>query len=208
MNLIWQGIGLGLVLSILIGPLLFALIQAAIVRGFRAGAMVGLGIWFSDLLFILLTYWSVGYVARAIANPNFELLLGFLGGGLLMCIGWGTILIKPPNYEKIAAESRLKSYPRLFLKGFAINTFNPFTVAFWTGLMSTILLKNGFDQAECSIFLASIMLTIILADLAKVLLAKKIRTYLKPAYILSMRKISGAALVLFGVAMIIRVIVT
>ena len=48
--------------------------------------------------------------------------------------------------------------------------------------------------------------TVILTDSLKVLLAKKIRRRMTPYHVLRMRQFSGAALVIFGIALIIRVV--
>ena len=46
----------------MLGPIFFALIQAGIEQGFRAGAMVGFGVWVSDFLFVASVYWGVSYI--------------------------------------------------------------------------------------------------------------------------------------------------
>ena len=58
MNLIWQGILLGLGLSVLVGPLIFLYIQVGIQFGFRSAFFLGLGAWMSDLMFILIIYFQ------------------------------------------------------------------------------------------------------------------------------------------------------
>ena len=57
-----QGIQTGLVLCIMLGPIFFALVQAGVERGMRAGLMVGLGIWISDLIFILSIFFGASFI--------------------------------------------------------------------------------------------------------------------------------------------------
>ena len=54
-------------------------------------------------------------------------------------------------------------------------------------------------------FFGSVLGTIIITDVLKVVLAEKISKRLQPKHILRMRKISGIALFLFGVVMMVRV---
>ena len=56
MNILIEGIKVGLILCFLIGPIFFALVQTGVEEGLRAGTAVGLGIWISDLIFILGVY--------------------------------------------------------------------------------------------------------------------------------------------------------
>jgi len=46
------GIGFGLVLSVLTGPVFFALIKTSIEKGFHAGVAMALGVVTSDMVFI------------------------------------------------------------------------------------------------------------------------------------------------------------
>lgn len=205
MELLFNGILMGLALSILVGPILFALIQVGIEQGFRAGFALGLGIWMSDFMFIGSVYWGVSYVAHVTEMEGFEFYLGGIGGIILMVIGIGTFFTKPPA---IVAKSDIvegRSYFGLWLKGFLINTLNPFTVLFWLSMMSTVVLKQGLSGAQSFLFFGGIMGTVIFFDSLKVYLAKLIRNRLRPIHILRLRQISGAALFLFGVFLMVRV---
>ena len=203
------GIGYGLVLCILLGPLFFALLQAGIERGMRAGLMVGLGIWISDFVFIATTYFGMAYLVEITRWNGFEWYLGWIGGMVLMAFGLGALLTPPPDLEtqvRANASSRAKSYLKYWIKGFLVNTINPFTFFFWIGLMTTTVVQNGFSSTSAFLFFAGIMGTVILTDSLKVLLAKKIRRRMTPYHVLRMRQFSGAALGIFGIALIIRVV--
>ena len=196
---------LGLLLTIMVGPILFALIQAGIERGFRAGAMIGLGIWISDLIFILFAYFGISYLLNILEWNGFELTLGIAGGFVLIITGVLTILSKPPKIGKPAGIS--KSYFALWMKGFLINTINPFTVFFWATVMTTIVAKDNLNGQSAAFFFGGILGTIVITDSLKVFLAKAIRRWLKPKHILWTRRISGVALIVFGVVLMIRVMV-
>ncbi len=205
MYFLWEGIKYGLVLCILLGPIFVALMQAGVEQGFRAGAMVGLGIWMSDLLFILAVYWGLSYVSDLTNDGAFKFYLGIIGGAILITFGIGTLLSKPPQLTFENKAVRHSSWVQLWSKGFFINTLNPFTVFFWAGLMGTILVRDNPTTSEASLFFTGILATIVLTDLAKVLLAKEIRRWLQPVHLLWLRRISGAALVVFGVVLVYKV---
>ena len=135
---LWHGILLGLALSILVGPVLFSLVQTSIEQGAKAGLWIGLGIWISDILFILSIAFGVTHINRLINAPMFEPLLGVFGGLILIGIGTGMLVSKPS--KNIGEEEKFEMFSSrwlLWLEGFSINTFNPFTVVF--GRVSLLL---------------------------------------------------------------------
>jgi len=203
---LWNGILVGLALAILVGPILFSLIQRSIEQGIKAGFWVALGIWVSDVLFIVGIIMGVTQIAKMIESPLFEPILGILGGFVLIGIGAGMFISRPTiNVSINEGIEMISSEWKLCLEGFLINTINPFSVIFWTGIITTRSIETSLFSINSYVFFGSILGTIILTDTLKIVLAEKIRTYLKPIHILRMRKISGLALFLFGVAMMLRV---
>lgn len=214
MDLLVQGMGVGIVLSILMGPILFTLIQTGIEEGFRAGTMVGLGIWVSDLLFILSVYFGISYVEAVTKWAFFEPVLGIGGGVILALFGLGIWFAKPPEVPPKLLDDSIQdvvatpksSYLSLWVKGFLINTINPFTFFFWLGLMGTFVIDQSPTHTEASLYFTGILGTIVLTDILKVYFAKAVRHYLQPSHLVWVRRISGGALVVFGVALVIRVL--
>ena len=204
-EILFKGIGWGLFLSILMGPILFALVQTGIERGVRAGLMVGLGIWVSDLLFILAVFFGVSYVISITRQANFEFQLGIAGGIILIMIGLGMALSKSPEASDVSGVSKLKSYPAFWLKGFLINTINPFTVSFWTGIMTTEVIGSNMNTREAAVFFGSILGTIMLTDSLKVVLAKRLGRWLSADHIRKVRLATGIILAILGVVLMIRV---
>jgi len=207
MGLLLEGIKAGLVLCFLIGPIFFALVQTGVEEGARAGAMVGLGIWVSDFIFIQLAYWGVTYIRSVVQGDSFPVIFGAAGSVILIAFGLFALLRNPPfQYFTRPETKRTTPYIGLWFKGFLINTVNPFTVFFWMGLMSTIALEDQLTAADATYFFGGILGTIIITDTTKVLLAKRIRQALRPIHLLWFRRISGAALILFGLVLLGRVI--
>lgn len=78
--MLFQGVLLGFSLSFMVGPLLFAIMQASLERGFRAGLALASGIWTSDALYILLVYYGVDAMATLTSLPYFRLWSGWAEG--------------------------------------------------------------------------------------------------------------------------------
>ncbi|MCO6475935.1 MAG: LysE family transporter [Phaeodactylibacter sp.] len=209
MDLVFDGIKLGVILAILVGPIFFALIQAGVEQGIRAGAMVGLGIWVSDILFILSAYFGVSYLTSLVEAPQFALYLGIAGSVTLTFFGLGTLLTAPRaggNLQWAKTTFRSSSYFSLWLKGFLINTINPFTFFFWISVATATATDGGLDIREAALFFGGILGTIVFTDFSKVVLSKRIRSVLKPIHLLWLRRISGGALIVFAVVLLVRVL--
>lgn len=206
MELLWNGIKLGLVLSVLTGPIVFALLQTSIEQGFRAGAMLASGIWVSDLIFIAITYFGVAYVTELAKWDGLEFWLGIAGGVILLVVGSSMMLTKPPPDEYFEQKKAVRFSSRfsLWTKGFLINTINPFTFFFWLGVSGMLFTKQALQPDEAQLFYGGLFGTIICTDCTKVGLAKIIRRWLKPKNILLIRKIAGITLLVFGVVLLIR----
>lgn len=205
MNYLIYGIGWGLWLALALGPLVFALIQTTIEKGTAAGLTVGLGIWFSDALFILTFLFAAENMETLTSYPNFEVIVGIVGGIILLLVGAGIYINTPAELPKPSFKAS-KDVLANATKGFAINSFNPFTFVFWLAMIPSYVKANTLTDSEIFIFILGIFGTIVFTDSLKVFFAKKLQPKLTLKNIISVRKISGAALVIFGFALIIRVL--
>jgi threonine/homoserine/homoserine lactone efflux protein len=207
MELLRSGIEFGLAISLLAGPILFTLVQTSVEQGFRAGCTVGAGIWTSDALFIASTWLGISYIAALSTWSGFEPLIGWVGGIILMAFGTAALVSKAPAEGQLEGRAvRQSSYLSLWLRGFVVNTANPFTFFFWIGVSSLLFTEKEVQVGEASLFYSGLMGTIIATDAFKIALAKFIRKWMRPAYIRWMRRIAGIALLAFGVVLILRVL--
>ncbi|MCB0542882.1 MAG: LysE family transporter [Saprospiraceae bacterium] len=207
-----QGIFLGLSLSFMVGPLLFAILQAGIERGFRAGLAVAGGIWFSDVLYVIAVQYGMETMAAVTALPNFKVWAGLAGGMLLVAFGIGNLFIKKtaasedPQYERAAPARRQRSYFQYWMKGFLLNTVNPFTVFFWIGIAGAVLIPGGWGTRELLLFFGGMLGTLVITDTLKAYAAKRIRCFLTPRHTQWVQRSIGFILVLFGLVLMARVL--
>lgn len=147
------------------------------------------------------------FLETIVSNEGLLWWLGIVGSIILILIGLGTLFSRPPKVQYVAEMGVKRSpYHLLWLKGFVINTFNPFTFFFWISVMTGIVMAKNFTQSSATLFFAGILGTIIITDLTKVILAKRIRRFLKWKHLVWLRRIAGLALLLFGIGLFIRVI--
>ncbi len=195
-----SGIKWGLFLAILIGPIMLSLIQAGLEKGVKLGVVLGLGVWLSDLLYIIIVYWSLQNVEL---SPDFYFYMGIVGGLILISIGVLSLFSKSDPTEKKVIKA--KTYGGYFIKGFLINTINPFTVFFWVTMTATE--AKGLSFNEVVLFFSGIFGAIILTDFLKVYWAKQLRAKLTPKAMININKIGGIFMIGFGLLLMIRVVV-
>lgn len=207
MDAILQGLAYGLLLNILAGPILFTIMQVSVERGFWAGFSVAAGQWLGDILYIILVFLGANYVegimSDAETKANFIFYLGGIGGVMLILFGAVMFFTKSTDPEDVQVELKAGSYPAYFLRGFLINTVNPSPLFFWMSLMSFALAKEYTGGSTLSMFIVVIS-TVILGDILKIYLAKRLRKLLKPKYLLIIRRVAGIALVIFGVVLLLK----
>jgi threonine/homoserine/homoserine lactone efflux protein len=190
----------------MIGPVFFALLQTAVEEGFRAAAMVGAGIWTSDLAYILLVYFGLTFVKQYTESGQIEVAIGVVGTLLFIIFGLVALLTPPKNLllPDDQLYQRSSSYFSLYLKGFLLNVFNPFTIFLWIGIMSTILIDQELSSGKAVTFFTGIIATVIITDLLKIVLSKRIRNIIQPKHLIWIRKGTGIALLSFGIFLAIR----
>ncbi|HEX8059823.1 MAG TPA: LysE family transporter [Cyclobacteriaceae bacterium] len=192
-----KGIQFGIVLAFLAGPVFFTIVQTSAERGFAKGVLVALGVSISDAFYVVVCY--LGLISL-IESPAFRDQMAFVGGTILVLFGIYHLFIKTRKQEakgKVATASRPYRY---ILKGFFVNAFSPMVPILWIGYISiaSIDLKLVKDS-EFAIFFLSMLLTVLLTDIAKAYLAGRLATLITPDRMFWMNVIVGIALAVYGV---------
>lgn len=198
------GVLLGLILAVMLGPLFFVLLKVSIHKGFLAGSLIAIGAIISDMILILLCYHGL---MQLFNQESFSLIMGAFGGIVLLIMGIHTFIKKPIEFKISVVLNDLKttSIGWMFLKGFIVNIINPFVIIFWAGIAGVMMLKDHYTSMDVSVFFISVLLTILITDIAKVYLAGRIRMWLKARYLFWINKLAGAGLIIFGLHLLSRI---
>lgn len=193
-----EGTILGFGLAFLVGPAFFALLQASIDYGFKVSVAIAAGVVCSDGLLMAFSYLTMNQLTNL---PGFSTGLSVLGGIVLIVSGLTTIFKKKPGKEPI--HFSIKDAGKLFAKGFAINTFNPFPWMFW--LSTSALVANSYGNYEGAVpfvfFLAS-AITVFGTDVLKAWIAQFLLRFLTPKILGYFQWVSGICLTGFGVKLL------
>ena len=200
MEAIWKGLTLGLLLSIAVGPVLFSIIKQSINNGIKGGLAFVIGVSLSDISLAIASNFFTELFAGL--NTRREL-IGMIGSTFLISVGIYYLFFKKIKVNEQGTQLikfRKRDYVKLFLAGFFMNMLNPAIIIFWV-TTSTAFIDNSFNQRVLIFSIA--LLFVFSADVAKVILAEKLRTRLTIKNISLLNRINGIILIGFGVALII-----
>ena len=195
-DLVVKGLFAGLLISVMVGPIFFGLIQLALERSVRAALIYASGIWLSDLVYVRLVQTGLGYISDI---PNFRLIFGTVGALLLVAFGLG-IYFSPLRKKAFNKEgaSTLMGY---FLQGVAINVFNPFVFILWFSLLSNVSHEAAHHQW---IFVGTLLSIVVITDIIKAYSAHKIGRMMTDSNLIKVKKLSGVLLGVFGLVLFVR----
>ena len=169
------------------------------------GITVGAGIWISDILFLVLFYNFISAIKNDIESDAFRFWMGM--SGAIVMVGFGLYLIlKKPVIDYSIRKHNYKNYIGFWLKGFLVNSINPFTFFFWVSVISTYIIGRDITHPQAVVLLSTILIVIILSDTAKVLLANSLKKRLNAKHVNSISNFSGFILLAFGLFMFYQVI--
>lgn len=212
LDLILKGIVTGFILSIMVGPVFFLLLETSIRKGARAAISFDIGVLLSDFIYIIIAYIFYSEVADLTKGKNNEI-AKVIGGSLFIVYGIVTYFKKlkhPPVDDDGNVIQKNKDYLYLFLKGFLLNFANPLVIFYWFSVMTlaskNTQLPNG-ESAPIMLFITIIMTTFFFFDILKIIGAKKLRPLVTDNLLKSLNQLIGIVFVGFGVFLLIKGII-
>ncbi len=202
MEIVFNGFKLGIVLSFLIGPVFFTIIQTSIERGFRNGVLVAMGVSLSDILYVAICYYGL---FQFLNEPRFRTNMAYVGGVILVLFGLYHLLIKSRRAIEVAvkAAAEVNSF-KYFVKGFVINGITPMVLIFWIGTISIATIDFGYTKGyELFWFFSALLSTVLATDVLKAFLADKLRALITPRFLMITNIVLGICLIVFGVRLLL-----
>lgn len=194
-------IPLGFLLSFMIGPVFFVLLETSAIKGFRAALCFDLGVILADIVFITLAYFSSFQLLENLSNqPG----LFVFGGVILAVYGLTNVLRKESKHVEEKIRITKGDYLSLFGKGFLLNFINIGVLVFWLGIIIVVGPSLDNDSKRVWTFFAAMVGAYFVTDLFKILLAKQLRRKLTKRRILMVRKGIGIVLIICGLVLIVK----
>ena len=204
---ILKGLLLGLILSISIGPVIFAIIKQSLTNGKRSGYAFVAGVSSSDfvLLFICNVFTSLFNLVL-----NHKSAIALSGAGFLLIMGLYTLFFKKLKLENMGSDGvnktvSIKDLVSSYFSGFLMNTLNPSVFLFWFAWTAAI--NNSADNTPNPIQYKLVVFGtclgfVLLSDLIKVFLAGKLRPRLTEKNLLWINRFSGMIILIFSAVLL------
>ncbi len=195
-----KGITVGFLLSLSVGPVIFSIIKQSLNNGHKGGMAFVLGVSASDIGLVLI---SNVFTELFSSISSHRTPIGIAGSIFLIVMGIYFLFFKKVNVDdrgqQIMSRFRKMDYAKIFASGFLMNTLNPAIFLFWI-TTSTTFVSHTVEQRL--IIFITCLLFVLAADIAKVMLAGKIRNRLTPHNIHNINRLNGIILIGFGIALI------
>ena len=197
---LWKGITLGLLLSIAVGPVIFSILKQSINNGIKGGLAFVIGVSLSDITLAVVSNFFTELFAEFIERKTE---IGIIGSTFLISVGIYFLFFKKVKVNeegKQIIKTRKRDYLKLAVAGYFMNILNPAIIIFWL-TTSTAFISHTLNER---IIIFGIALCLVFAgDIAKVILAGKLRRRLTLKNIQLINRVNGIILIGFGIALII-----
>lgn len=208
--LILKGVVTGLILSVMLGPAFFMLLETSIRKGIRAALAFDAGVILGDIIYILIVYLFIQQV-EDLAEGGSKFIIQLIGGVLFVAYGYIIFSkkVKPRELRrKWKKDNKPKDYWFLFVKGLLLNLANPLIVFYWFTVIafgySGSDKLSGFNMFVYISFVLGVFLTI---DVLKIFGAKKLRPFITIRFLSSLNRIIGTILMVFGAVLVVHSVV-
>lgn len=200
-----KGLAISLLLIFSVGPVIFTILKQSINNGRAGGFSFVAGVWLSDLLWVVLSN-----VFSEIVNGlmDFKKPIAIVGSSFLMALGIFYLFFKKIHIKEDENKIVITAgtHAKLVLQGFLINTLNPALMLFWLTTATALAATHSIQQRI--VIFSTCLLINSASDIAKVLLANRLRTKLTEKNISLINKISGLILLIFAIVLIAGVLFT
>ncbi len=199
---IQAAIPLGFLLSFMIGPVFFVLLETSALKGFRAALSFDIGVIVADIIFILAAYFSSYQLLENLSNqPGL-----YVFGGVILLVYGITTFFKQGIKKDVKKPIKVKrnDYLSLFVKGFFLNFINIGVLVFWLGVIIIVGPSLENEPMRIRVFFTTMLLAYFITDIFKILLAKQLKRKLTLERVHFIKKGIGLILVICGIVLIVK----
>lgn len=193
---ILYGLITGMVMSIMLGTVFFALVQNSIDQGFKSGISIALGVIVSDIVLISTAYFNSSLIPQGGITEN---IVRVCGAVFLLIYGFN-------NFR----QNRHVSYPstragRIFFfmrTGFFLNLLNPGNFIGWVVVTTNITQVARYSPHQCFMFYVAALSAIFGMEILIALGAAQLKKFISDKLLTSINYVVGVVFMLFSVVLI------
>jgi len=211
LHLVFNGIIFGVLLSFLIGPIFFILLETSIKKGIVQAIFLDIGVLLSDILYLLASFYVAKEINQWLIANSF---VKYIAGGVFVILGLISIFKKQEDNKSKRFNSDIIKIDKsggfyykkriligLIAKGMGLNAINPGVLVYWIAACTYATEELGIiDNANLVYYFGATLLTMFSIDLIKIYFANKLKTKVTNKSLRYLSIAVGCALIVFGLA--------
>ncbi|MAJ05980.1 MAG: hypothetical protein CL827_03850 [Crocinitomicaceae bacterium] len=211
MVLIQKGILFGIIISFMLGPAFFILIETSIKKGFKAAVFLDLGILSSDAIYLLSAFFIAEKINFWLTTNTF---VQYIAGLVFIILGGFSIrknYLKKNDFslsevkEVEGDDSNRIIYPlNLFIKGLGLNAINPGVLMFWIAACTYATNELKLSDIKLFTFFGITLSTLFVVDVLKIYFSSKLKEKINKNTLSIIGILIGCLLIFFGLAIFFK----
>ena len=193
-----RGVGLGFAIAAAVGPISLLTIRRTIAHGQAYGLASGAGVALADATYAGIA--AFGLTALTTLLVGGRALLGVVGGAFLVLLGIRTMASRPGAAAAAETPER-PGLPAAFASIFGLTLTNPMTILSFAGIFAAAGL-SGHGGAEAGLLTVGVFLGSLLWWVVLTTVVARLRSRVTLEALTWINRLSGALLLVFGVAAI------
>jgi threonine/homoserine/homoserine lactone efflux protein len=196
-----RGLVLGFTIAAAVGPITLLVIRRTIDHGGVYGFASGLGVATADATYGAIAAFGLTALTGALVANH--ALLGLVGGAVVVVMGIRTIRSHP---SVAATDAERPGLPGAFASIYALTMANPLTIVLYVGVFAGIGFVVGASFLDAAVLTLAVWLGSTLWWIVLCSIVAWARGRVSSSVLLWVNRVSGAALVVFGVVAVIAAV--
>lgn len=196
-----RGLIIGFTIAAAVGPISLLTIRRTLAHGQLYGLVSGLGVATADASYAGIA--AFGLTALTDLLVSGRVVLGVVGGLIIALLGIRTIRSRP---GEVARDAPRPGLPGAFASIYALTMTNPMTILSFAAVFAGLGLIGGSSFADAAVLTVAVWAGSALWWVVLTTIVGWARERVSARVLLWINRVSGAALVVFGVVAIVAVL--
>jgi L-lysine exporter family protein LysE/ArgO len=194
-EIILYGFLTGIVMSIMLGTVFFALVQNSIDYGFKTGVFISIGVITSDILLISLSWFNAELIPE---GSTTDWLVRLFGAAFLLFYGLSN-LFKKENLTYPKTEK--KQIAKFITMGFLLNGLNPGNYIGWLAVTTQLQRVARYSLSESIFYFVGALSAIFIMESLISLGATFLKPYITDRFLRLVNRLVGILFIGFAIAL-------